>query len=221
MSHRKRTNRTIRRNRRARPLTRRESKLVTRDRLLTAGLELLAEGGYEELTTGSVARRAGVAQPTVYVHFRSRDELLAAVAEEVITKTRRALRDVRLQIARGGDLLGLTRQTFRLPLATITQRPHRALLRLFASEMYRLSVFGRAARSLVAELTQDLVQDLEAMGFFSRTPRKRLELVSETVIVMTIHFGVAYVDRRYRDLDELADLLAQTTVHLLMDATRT
>ncbi len=220
MSRRANTNRTIRKKRARRPLTRTESKLVTRHRLLSAGLELLAEGGYEALTTGSVARRAGVAQPTVYVHFRDRDELLAALAEEIIAKTRAALHDVRLKIAGGGDLLDLTRETYRLPLTTMARRENRDLVRLFASEMYRRSVFGRAARALVAELVSDLVRDLEAMGFFARTPREALELISETVIMMTIHLGVAYVDRRHRDLDDLADLLARTTVHLLMEAAR-
>ena len=46
---------------------------MTRHRLLRAATELLAEQGYERLTTGRVAERAGVAQPTFYVHFSDLD----------------------------------------------------------------------------------------------------------------------------------------------------
>ena len=214
-------NRTIgktRRKRAPRPLSRKESKLVTRNRLLEAGLALLAEGGYEELTTGRVARRAGVAQPTFYVHFHDRDELLAALAAETIGKMRAALREVRLQIARGGDVLGLTRETFRLPLAAIAE--HGDLLRLFVSELHRRhSAFGEAARALVSELTADLVDDLRTIGFVEKATRESLSLIAETVIMLTIHFGLAYVDQRRRDLDALADLLTRTTLHLLLEAT--
>lgn len=212
------TNRIIREKTPRRALSREESKLVTRHRLIAAGLELLTEGGYENLTTGRVARRAGVAQPTFYVHFRDRDELVAAIAADAIGKMRGALRDVRLRIARGGDLLSLTRETYRLPLATIAEQ-HGDLLRLFVSELYRPHTeFGRAARALILELVSDLVEDLRTIGLEGAVPAATLALLSETVIMLTIHFGVAYVEGRQRDLDALADLLARTTVHLLLEA---
>jgi AcrR family transcriptional regulator len=212
-------NRSIgRARRRAGGLSRQESKLVTRQRLLRAGLALLAERGYEDLTTGRVARKAGVAQPTFYVHFRDKDDLLRAIALDAVAELRVALRAVRLRLGRPGDLLAATRESFRLPLAMITAQ-HRDLLRLFLSELYRPhSAFGRSARALVAELTADLIDDVRATGVAAAVPPAQLALFGETVVMLTIHFGLALVDGRVRDLDAVADLLARATVHLLLAA---
>jgi AcrR family transcriptional regulator len=199
-------------------LSRQEAKLVTRNRLLRAGLALLAEAGYEGLTTGRVARRAGVAQPTFYVHFRDKDALLGAIAVDAVSELRVALREVRLRLGRGGDLLAVTREAFRLPLAVIAAQ-HGDVLRLFLSELHRPhSEFGRSARALVAELTADLVEDIAAAGIAAAVSAAQLALIAETVVMLTIHFGLALVDGRSPELDGVAELLARTTVQLLLDA---
>ncbi len=209
-------NKRIRQRSPGRRLSRQESKLVTRQRLLRAGIEVLAEQGYERLTTGRVARRAGVAQPTFYVHFRDRDELLQAIAADVVATMRTALREVRLQVGQGGDVLELTRASFRLPLSILAER-HGDLLRLFVSELHRpSSAIGRSARALIGEVTRDLVEDLGTLGIAGPVPPKRLALLCDAIIMLTVHLGMAYVEGREHDLDAIADLLAHTTVCLLL-----
>ena len=55
----------------------------TRRRILHAGIQVLADGGPEELTIPRVARSAGVAVRTVYRHFPAKDELVTAVGHEL------------------------------------------------------------------------------------------------------------------------------------------
>lgn len=55
-------------------------RLAVRDRILRAGLELLAGGGQEAVSTRAVAARAGVQQPTLYRMFSDKQGLLAALA---------------------------------------------------------------------------------------------------------------------------------------------
>ena len=50
--------------------------------LLQASLELLRQSGSGEFTLREVARRAGVSHNAPYRHFRSKEELLAALAAE-------------------------------------------------------------------------------------------------------------------------------------------
>ena len=50
--------------------------------LLQASLELLRERALGEFTLREVARRAGVSHNAPYRHFRDKDDLLAAIAEE-------------------------------------------------------------------------------------------------------------------------------------------
>ena len=49
---------------------------VTKDRIVTAGLALLDEGGLEGLTLRRLAERLGIRAPTLYWHVRDKRELL-------------------------------------------------------------------------------------------------------------------------------------------------
>lgn len=49
---------------------------ATRHRLRTAALELFVEKGVAETTTRDLAKRAGIAEGTIYRHFESKDDLV-------------------------------------------------------------------------------------------------------------------------------------------------
>lgn len=55
---------------------------TTRDRLLEAARELFTTTGYHATTTPILARRAGVAEGTIYRHFQSKQALLNAAYQE-------------------------------------------------------------------------------------------------------------------------------------------
>ncbi len=62
-------------------------RLETRRKLLEAGAELFAEGGVRAVTSTAIARRAGVATGTFYLHFPDKhalfEELVDAALEEM------------------------------------------------------------------------------------------------------------------------------------------
>jgi AcrR family transcriptional regulator len=63
-----------------RPTERTEArKAQTRERIVAAALDLLAEGGYASAGVQAVAARAGVATGSVYRHFTSKDDLFTEV----------------------------------------------------------------------------------------------------------------------------------------------
>jgi AcrR family transcriptional regulator len=63
-----------------RPTERTEQrKAEVRERILTAAMDQLADGGYASATIQAVARRAGIATGTVYRHFPSKSDLFAEV----------------------------------------------------------------------------------------------------------------------------------------------
>lgn len=70
-----------------------------RGRLLASALEFLQSAGPEGLSLREIARSCGVSQTAPYHYFRSKEELLAAVAEEGFRRLSRCLLPV---AARGG-----------------------------------------------------------------------------------------------------------------------
>jgi AcrR family transcriptional regulator len=59
--------------------------LATRDRLLAAGREIVAEVGMAALRTEEVVLRAGTAKGTFFAHFPDRDHFLAALLSDRLT----------------------------------------------------------------------------------------------------------------------------------------
>jgi AcrR family transcriptional regulator/uncharacterized protein (DUF2249 family) len=62
-------------------MSRRLSGEVRRGQIVATTLALLADTPVDRITTRQVARELGISQPALFRHFRSRDEILAAVAE--------------------------------------------------------------------------------------------------------------------------------------------
>jgi AcrR family transcriptional regulator len=63
----------------------------TRARLLASGKELFARRGLHGVTTHDIARSAGVAAGTFYLHFKDKTELFREIALETMADLRRLL----------------------------------------------------------------------------------------------------------------------------------
>lgn len=87
----------------------------THQAILDAALELLAEVGFDNLSFEAIARRAGVGRPTLYLRWRSKEELVAEAIE-----SRRPLLEMPDTGSLRGDLRRLLEGWLRLlepPLA--------------------------------------------------------------------------------------------------------
>src|SRR5436305_2585490 len=73
------------------------------DRILDAAAELIERWGYNKTTIDDIARQAGVAKGTIYLHWKTRDDLFWALLtrEDV-----RLAADIRQRIA--SDPAGMT-----------------------------------------------------------------------------------------------------------------
>src|SRR5690348_4742462 len=82
---------------------------LTRQRLVRAALELFTTRGYHDTTTPLLAKKAGVAEGTIYRHFDSKEHLLNELYRAARALVDGAVRDpgvVRiLQLERHGALL--------------------------------------------------------------------------------------------------------------------
>ena len=55
-----------------------------RDRIMNAAITTFAQNGYHQATMAAVAREAGVAAGTIYLYFKSKDDLLISIFEEKV-----------------------------------------------------------------------------------------------------------------------------------------
>ena len=84
-------------NAKAKP--RRRDPKNTRERLVRAALELFTSQGYHASTTPQVARRAGVAEGTIYRHFTSKEQLLNEIYRAAVRLFTQSVKDVPSAIA--------------------------------------------------------------------------------------------------------------------------
>lgn len=68
--------------------TRRPSADQTRDRIVAAAADLFAERSFEGATTRQIAARAGVTQPLLNYHYRSKDALWRAAIDSLFAALR-------------------------------------------------------------------------------------------------------------------------------------
>jgi TetR/AcrR family fatty acid metabolism transcriptional regulator len=117
--------------------------LAKRDALLRAATDVFAERGYFNAQVADVARAAGVAAGTVYLYFRSKDDLLVSIFERTMKE---ALAEARTAAVRLSD--------------------PRERLRVFAR--MHLSRLGRD-RNLAIVFQVELRQSVKFMERFSTT----------------------------------------------------
>lgn len=55
----------------------------TRERILAVAVRLFGEQGYEKTSMREVAEELSVSKPALYYHFRSKEELLAGIADDI------------------------------------------------------------------------------------------------------------------------------------------
>jgi TetR/AcrR family fatty acid metabolism transcriptional regulator len=127
-----------------------------RDAILRAAIDVFAERGYFNAQVADVARVAGVAAGTVYLYFKSKDDLLVSIFE-------RSMRE------------GLT--TSRAAVARL-QDPRERLLRLARAHLARLG----HDRNLAIVFQVELRQSTKFMERFSATLlRDYLGLIREAI----------------------------------------
>jgi AcrR family transcriptional regulator len=59
-----------------------EKHLDKKEHIFQVAIRLFAEKGYKETSMGEVARMTGVAQGTIFYHFKSKEELFLAILED-------------------------------------------------------------------------------------------------------------------------------------------
>ena len=145
----------------------------TRDLLIRTAMQAFAADGVAGASVQQIAARAGVANGTFYVHFRTKEEILAAVAERLAVGLCERISRSQATIASGAERMAIGNRRY---IQLAIEAPEQACL---------LLTVGAAAPELMAGVARYPAADLrlgQRQGDFQvANQRAALDLVMGTV----------------------------------------
>jgi TetR/AcrR family fatty acid metabolism transcriptional regulator len=127
--------------------------------ILRAAIDVFADRGFFNAQVADVARVAGVAAGTVYLYFRSKDDLLVSIFERTM---REALAEVRSSVADIRDPSERLRRFARLHLARLGRDRNLAIV--FQVELRQSTKFMERFSSTLLRDYLGLIRDAIADG---------------------------------------------------------
>src|SRR5438105_8505067 len=109
-----------------------------RERILDAAVRVFAEKGFYGAKVSEIAREAGVADGTIYLYFKSKDDLLISLFEDRMAQINSALRE---KLATEPNALGKLRRFIEMHLELVETR--RELVEVLTVELRQSSKFMR------------------------------------------------------------------------------
>jgi AcrR family transcriptional regulator len=162
-----------------------DERVARGDRILDAAAELLLRYGYSRVTIDDVAARANVGKGTVYLHWRTREELFGAVLGRELAQ---ALDEVAEAVLADRGSWQLHRVTRALFLA-LARRP--LLIALFRSDR---EVLGKFAGRRVVERTRRRAMTLgEYLTLLSAHGQLREDLSADDLSLAFISVWMGFV----------------------------
>jgi AcrR family transcriptional regulator len=150
----------------------------TRERILAAATELIAERGYAATSIDALCRRAGVVRTAIYWHFGSKEGLVAPVVERV---TSAWIEEIQKSVYLEGDPLARLERFLASLRELVLHRSQ--LLRLLAAVALERAAVDDEARAALRRLSAR-AHDAIAQGVQDSTGAQRAdaELIARTVL---------------------------------------
>ena len=190
-------------------LSRQESKERTHGRLIRGTLKVLLEDGPGSLTTGRIAKAAGVAQPTFYVHFSDMDDALNQAASWVESRLNERLRESRKSIVLGSPL-ETVRSAFKQSVQGMVQEP--GLTTLFLRHRRDFSSpLGRRFAEIHRKAQNGLMRDLQSMGI-TEAMVPDLSVHAQLLTAMTLSVVEGILDETIEDPESCYDSIARMAI---------
>jgi AcrR family transcriptional regulator len=195
----------------AREQTEERSKREERaDRILDAAAELMLRWGYNKTTIDDIARQAGVAKGTIYLHWKSREDLFTALMQREYI---RVAEDIKQRIAsdpEGGTFHGIMKHTM---LGTMKSPLTKAV---FLRDTDLLGEWLRKEQEDSVAFSQQVGQGLALIEQFRAQGVVRDDVDARRLLYMldAITIGFLVIDQympddfKYSD-EEIAEMMAE------------
>ena len=180
------------------------------DRILDAAAELMLRWGYNKTTIDDIARYAGVAKGTIYLHWKTREDLFMALMRREYV---RLMEDIQQRISgdpEGGTLHGITKHSM---LATMKSPLMKAVLLRDTDLLGEWTRKEYASPSYSAQIAQSLalIELLRSRGVV----RDDIDVRRQVFMLDAITMGFLMIDQympddfKYSD-EEIVEMTAET-----------
>jgi TetR/AcrR family fatty acid metabolism transcriptional regulator len=179
-------------------------------RILEAAVKVFARHGFRQATISQVAREAGVADGTIYLYFKNKDDILVQFFEY---KARQVFGCFRQEVDRAGNSVEKLRNLVRVHLAEFQRDPDMAVV--YQVETHQSRRLVEAQIRDMAKTYLDIVAEIVEQGQSEGSIRRDLYLglvkrfilgAVEEVISTWLHSGRSY------DLASMADPLVDLVI---------
>jgi AcrR family transcriptional regulator len=162
------------------PLT--EDELVHRRReIFNAAVHLFLKNGFTETSMREIAEAAGVGKSTLYDYFKTKDEVLLSVMEDLIANASVEARSI---IAQPLSAIERLRQVMMKHLETLVAQKELYLKLSF--EAQRLSLESQQRIQMLRHAYQDLIRSLIEEGIAEGSIRKVDALVTARTLITAL-----------------------------------
>ncbi|MDX1692930.1 MAG: TetR/AcrR family transcriptional regulator [Ketobacteraceae bacterium] len=192
-------------------LTREQAKAQTREKILLATVDTLVEEGVPGFSINKVAKRAGIAQPSFYVHFANVDELFEAVTEEAFTRYIEPMQKTLQEILKDIEIdrvKGVLDNMFLLAFDVI--RDQQGLVRMIWTEREQTkSPFAHHLRKVDEFLVDGWGEVLIVIGLIPEKERGsvRLKIFMEGCMALLERYVTRWLDGVFDDERQLVNAL--------------
>jgi AcrR family transcriptional regulator len=192
--------------------SRKEKAFETKNHLYAVADKLFTQYGFDDVSVDKIVEEAGLSKGTFYVHFESKDSLLAALISEYVDKVdvdyQKFIEAFSFETPAADILLRLIDNIVDVIVDTIGLERMKALYR---TQLTNISYTGTSAsynRKLYTTITDVLTKGIQRGEFVTVLPLG--ELANHMILAMR---GLTYEwCIRYPDFD----LKAQSRVHFMM-----
>lgn len=176
-------------------------------RILEAACKVFADMGFHQSTISMIANEACVADGTIYLYFKNKDDILVQFHEH---KTKQVFDRFRDAVDRGDSAVEKLRNLIHTHLDEFQKDPNMAMV--YQAEVYQQRRLARESLKEMSKMYRDIITEVIERGQEEGTMRRNLyiglvkRLVNgavDEVINSWIHQGRSY------DLVSMADPLVQ------------
>ncbi|MFO7709184.1 MAG: TetR/AcrR family transcriptional regulator [Desulfobacterales bacterium] len=129
------------------------------DKILGAAVKVFAENGFRQSTISQIARAAGVADGTIYLYFKNKDDILVQFFEY---RARQVFERFRQEVNRADNGVDKLRNLVRVHLTEFQGEPEMAVVYQVETHQSRRLVEGQIRE--MAKMYQDIIAEIIEQG---------------------------------------------------------